>query len=225
MIVTAGVFIGIKVSNWNQARIDRDLEREYIERLYDDAVQSATDQSENSAWIAESIDRQRLVLRALKSGLLSEEDRADIEEGLLLLGYIGDPALFLTAANELQSTGNMKLNRDIDLRDLIGRTQATYESWLYWSQNFSNRVFDLRATIDDHFEVIDADEMSPDSIALQYDFQSLSFNPRFVNTVSQILYLSRFQEYQSAQLSETTERLRDGLAVRLGLELSSVAEQ
>ncbi len=36
-IVVVGVFIGIQVSNWNDARRDRERETEYVQRLHDEA--------------------------------------------------------------------------------------------------------------------------------------------------------------------------------------------
>ena len=39
-IVVVGVFIGLQVDNWNQARQDRGLERQYLERLREDMLSS-----------------------------------------------------------------------------------------------------------------------------------------------------------------------------------------
>ena len=39
-IVVLGVFIGMQVSNWNEERRDRALERQYLERLREDIASS-----------------------------------------------------------------------------------------------------------------------------------------------------------------------------------------
>jgi hypothetical protein len=40
LIVVVGVFIGIQVSNWNDARSDRREERKLLMRLYDETISS-----------------------------------------------------------------------------------------------------------------------------------------------------------------------------------------
>ncbi len=39
LIVVAGIFVGLKVDGWNEARQERNSERRYLERLYDDLAQ------------------------------------------------------------------------------------------------------------------------------------------------------------------------------------------
>ena len=51
LIVVVGIFIGLQVNDWNQARIDRGLETRYLERLHADLLTDLgrMDRSENLA--------------------------------------------------------------------------------------------------------------------------------------------------------------------------------
>ena len=89
-IVVVGVFIGIQVSNWNDARTEREQERTILAALKSDVVQSARDLtsllelaesgSEHLRRLAEFVDGQH-------DDLDSREIDADIFYGLYSLNY------------------------------------------------------------------------------------------------------------------------------------------
>ena len=66
VIVVAGVFIGIQVSNWNQARVDRDKATAYRERLVDELEFNARQYRQQSAYYTIVRRHGRAVLDGLE---------------------------------------------------------------------------------------------------------------------------------------------------------------
>ena len=65
LIVVVGIFIGLQVDGWNEARKDRVSEHRYLERIYDELALDI-ESIEASVRVAESRrDMGRLLLRAL----------------------------------------------------------------------------------------------------------------------------------------------------------------
>jgi hypothetical protein len=62
MIVVLGVFIGIQVANWNETRVERDLERTYLTNLHQDFVVSLQKLEENERRMVEIIEAMRTLL-------------------------------------------------------------------------------------------------------------------------------------------------------------------
>ncbi len=123
-IVVVGVFIGIQVSNWNDARTEREQERTILAALKSDVVQSARDLtsllelaesgSEHLRRLAEFVDGQH-------DDLGSREIDADIFYGLYSLNYFTPTN---GTYNELVNSGRLGLINDTELRaklqDLAG---------------------------------------------------------------------------------------------------------
>ena len=120
MITVAGVFVGIQVSNWNSARIERRLEGEYIGRLQvdlDTIISRARDQQ-----AFESVK-----VKQINIGLeLSREPQSIVRN--LRLGHVltaltirMSPRFESTTFNDLESSGRLSLISDAKLRnDLSG---------------------------------------------------------------------------------------------------------
>ncbi len=213
VLVIVGVFIALQVSIWNQGRIDRMLEREYIARMYADVNRSIERLDSSQRWVSEAIAAQRLALSALRDGELSEQDRSAFEVGLKMIGYADEPEIDLTTVSELQSTGNMTLIRDIELRALIGTTLTDYETAIGWSRRHTGRIYQLRTEIDGKFGIIDTDEL--DSMEIEFDFDALAEDTELINIVSQIVFLVRLQQFQIRNTRESMETFRVALADKL----------
>lgn len=107
LIVVLGVFVGLQVNDWNEARQDRKDERFYLARLQEDLV--------NAGKFSSRLRQQRIdKLDALKSAthaLFGESRRVTLsEEECHALGtsHIFSFALTeLSALTELQSSGRL----------------------------------------------------------------------------------------------------------------------
>ncbi len=116
LITVVGVFVGIQVSNWNSARVERQLEGEYIERLeadLDTIISRARDQQAfetikvKQINVALALSRQpQSVVRNLRLGHV-----------LTALTIRMSPRFDSTTFNDLESSGRLSLISDAKLRN------------------------------------------------------------------------------------------------------------
>lgn len=217
LVVVFGVFIGLQVDDWNQARKDRALEQEYLERLYADLNYTLDSREQAAEWDETRMRQQALVLNALRTGHLAEEDREAFETGLALFGFISGLEIRWTTVDELQSTGTMNLVRDVTLRSQILNLDATIARRQGISLRFMDSVYAFRNQIGDQFGIADFNGERYD-VKLIYDFETLAADPGFVNALSQIDFFSRFRRDLSISTLNEIRDFRDELAQRLGHE-------
>lgn len=222
-IVVLGVFIGLQVDDWNQARHDRALEREYLQRIYADmqaTIEQQANDSNAAQWNEDRLRTQALIINDLRSGRLPEKDREEFDTGLLLFGYVGGVSVRWSTVEELQSTGSMAVIRDSALRDLIGRTDAEIKRKSGIGTTFADSINAYRQQIGSRFAVasFSGDFHDPRAIKLDYDFHALASDPAFINTLTQVDALSRMKLVNADAEMELVRELRDELARRLHIE-------
>jgi hypothetical protein len=174
-----------------------------------------TEQVKTQNWTAIGIELVILVLGALRAKALDAERRSDFDSGLLLLGYLTSPRPRWTTVDELRSTGNMTILRDVELRELIGRTQAEFERRAGINLKLESGINAVRDRISNRFEVVEYDTASERAIKLNYDFPALAADTEFLNLVSQVDFLARLQSLIVEGQIKDIEVLRDELATRL----------
>lgn len=123
LIVVFGVFIGLQVSNWNEARQERVEAHSLLERLERDFEQQL-------ALTERGIERQLLYLEVtgrlisgIRDGQLDDETLAS---DLALVDSVATMPGPSVAFQELVSTGRMRLIRSDELRD----TLYAYDSYV-----------------------------------------------------------------------------------------------
>jgi hypothetical protein len=116
LIVMFGVFLGLEVNNWNQARFERADTRNVLERLERDFELQLT-------LTNRSIGQQVLVLEAtsrLITGIRTGDlDEQTLNEDLALVDSVSAFPGPSAAFQELVSTGRMRLIANEDLRDKL----------------------------------------------------------------------------------------------------------
>ena len=122
VIVVLGVFIGIQVSNWNTARHDRALERQYLERLHDDLQLSLGNVDRNVSRMGAQVRLEGRMVHELGTCHLDPKERDGFAAGLFLLGQFEPPPLVRGTINELRSTGRLGLLHDVRLRKTLAKT-------------------------------------------------------------------------------------------------------
>jgi hypothetical protein len=121
IIVIVGVFIGIQVSNWNDARQDRTRANSYLERIRADLESDLANYQDRVKLWQEVSAYGRLGLTYANDGSLGE-----VEEWDLLLAYFQASQLaeFHTTRStydELKSGGELGLIRDLELRNILAQ--------------------------------------------------------------------------------------------------------
>jgi hypothetical protein len=119
IVVVVGVFIGIQVSNWNDARLDRFRAHSYLERTRNDLDTDIINYGDRLKLWDQVSAYGALVLNHVNTG--TEEELAEWD---LLLAYFqaSQMAEFITIRNtfdELKSGGELGLIRDLDLRNRL----------------------------------------------------------------------------------------------------------
>ncbi len=223
LIVVIGVFVGLQVNNWNEARQDRVRERAYIERLSIDMENSLEDRRADAKWDEERLRTQRVVLTALRSRDLAPADRVDFDTGLLLFGYMSEPRVRWATVNELQSSGATTIIRDVSLRDAIGRMQSEITRRHTLSDKLTDAINALRETTANRYDVIDFDFASERAATLRYDFTALATDAELLNLLSQIDYYARTKAANSDNLAESADSLRRELELRHDAKLETNA--
>ena len=116
IIVVVGIFVGLQVDDWNQALKNKQLEQEYLERLYDDLNGSLKDFQVNDMWDRDRLISQHIVLKSLRNGELKEENKDSFAIGLAMAGIHNPPRRRWGTVDELTTTGNIALIDDLELR-------------------------------------------------------------------------------------------------------------
>ncbi|MGQ0559707.1 MAG: hypothetical protein ACT4OE_09010 [Sphingosinicella sp.] len=116
VIVVLGVFIGIQVANWNDARVDRARAGAYLERIHEDLQADLANYRDRMNFWAQVSNYGRAGLAFADSG-----QAGDLSRWELLLAYFqaSQVAEFLTTDatyQELKSAGELGLIADLDLR-------------------------------------------------------------------------------------------------------------
>ncbi len=217
LIVVAGILLAFQITEWNEARRDRALEREYLGRLYVDLQDTFDARERRAEWEETRYAQQALVLEALRSGELADKDRAAFESGLALFGFGGSFDIQWSTVDELRSTGAMNLISDISLRTRIIRFDADLKRRQAIAENFFGSIYAHRQQLGDRYGVIgfDGDRYN---VQLAYDFEALAADPGVANVLSQIDFLSRFKQDLIKTTFAELDELRAELARQLGLE-------
>ena len=118
-LVVIGILIALQINDWNSERVNRNLEKQYLNRLLTDIRNDA----EVIEFNLNGINKKKEDLRKVRA-LLDGEVQADQDELRVLLSasdnfYNLKEDRLIATFQELLSTGNLQLIRNVSLRDKI----------------------------------------------------------------------------------------------------------
>lgn len=145
LIVVFGVFIGLQVDDWNSQRVEREMERQYLERLLADAESSVVAVTDASKILDRFIDGTVLVLSALQKKTLDPDDTLKFHHAIADFSGLSPINPNLTTLYELQSAGRLSLIQNFKLRGQLVQlaTQTSYmESQLNFMRDKTNNLSD-----------------------------------------------------------------------------------
>jgi len=136
MIVVSGIFVGLQVDDWNEARKERLKERGYLERLSRDIERDATLLNRS---IQSAEDRAREAVTALTG--LADAAAVENEPCQFLASAYGAsanffPLLYRHTYNEIVSSGHLELIGNEDLKDELSRYYTGHESAAQWMDGY-----------------------------------------------------------------------------------------
>lgn len=128
VIVVVGVFVGLQVSNWNDALRVQSLEKSYLVRLSEDLHANIEMFEAQTKFAEESRAILRQFLEALNDPSTSDADLERhmsnyVSYGTFLASYSPIHATF----DDLKSTGNLDIIRDQELREALVQLHAIYD--------------------------------------------------------------------------------------------------
>ncbi|MBV1888300.1 MAG: hypothetical protein KUG51_03320, partial [Urechidicola sp.] len=118
-IVVVGVFIGIQVANWNEERIERSLEREYLEQLHDDFVKSIKGQSRDVSFLNRQLSDYEIISNSLDACNVKTTDEIAFQRGINTIGYINPPRIFRRTVDEMSAAGRTNIIQNQILKDQL----------------------------------------------------------------------------------------------------------
>ncbi|MCZ4299269.1 hypothetical protein [Henriciella marina] len=119
LIVVLGVFLGIQVANWNDARIERSMERQYLVRLHDDMQRSAVAIRNSNTFLAGQVENEGVLLSSLKSCEIAEADRSAVVAALGSLGKYNFAVVDRDLVDQLRASGQFDVISNRKVREAI----------------------------------------------------------------------------------------------------------
>ena len=124
-IVVVGIFVGLQVDGWNQARNNRALEQEYLDRLLADTEWNI----ENFHKLESIFESKAVFINSLRNEPAAEvlrDEPAELLKSLDHSTYISLPSVRMDTFSELESSGRISLLRNVELRAELSSFYADY---------------------------------------------------------------------------------------------------
>ncbi len=130
-IVVMGVFVGIEVANWNQARQDRQEERRYYGQLLVD-LRGDLDVFSRAERRADLYDAAAQLVIDRLGGKAAKAPPGRMAMAIHKAGWVYIPYASRGTYNELVSTGNLGLLRSSELKSEIANYYASFDENRQW---------------------------------------------------------------------------------------------
>lgn len=127
VVIVVGVLMALWVDQLREARVNADLEVEYLESLVIDLDTDLAQFDSAEAWMRRSEAAAATVL-ALYEGSPPTENVAELTAAVETAGWQFVPSIDRSTVDDLKSTGNLRLIRDPELRRAIASYYATVEN-------------------------------------------------------------------------------------------------
>lgn len=215
LIVVLGIFIGLQVDAWNDSRMERTLETEYLERLLDDMERSIELQMEMLADDRAGQAAMDVIARGINRGSFEPGEMNAVVDGLEWIGWVTRPATITITVNELQATGNIALIRSVELREALGEMELSLQMALYSAEQTSTMIAAVQQQVGNWAFVAPNPEVDFGYV-IQPDLGQILANPAAGNLTSWIASWSRFNSSVLVRHHQDTVKLRDLLREELG---------
>lgn len=201
VIVVVGVFIGIQVSNWNDARAEQVEERLLVLRLMDEAQQS-------DVAIANTVEENALRLAAARRahavllvGDIKSSDVGQFEADLMSMGPWDQPGFVSATLDQAIASGAIESIRSSNVRNAIALYRMQVEQRRTAVQNLGIMNLDHVMVVRDAFDV----DLSNDVPRLATPVSELLGDERLRRRIGQ--FVNSYSEIQKRH--EMSGRMND----------------
>ncbi|MFN0023861.1 MAG: hypothetical protein ACKVS5_08175 [Parvularculaceae bacterium] len=229
LIVVAGVFVGLQVSNWNAARSERAKEYGYLVRLHEDLSRSIATIDRTVGMLERQSAGQTVFLDALARCAVPPGASGEIETTISTLGYINAPIFSSRTYDELTSSGSFDIIQNEDIRTgfsdvvrRVGHLNHTVESIYRMTEHH-------RYTVEENVlftNIIPVDDFGS-AASVEYDIGELYKNRKIASAVSAIRLQTtdRFYAYKAlaALYRKLPPMIEAEIAERWGIKLGAAA--
>lgn len=202
LIVVLGVFIGLQVNNWNEARNERAKERTYLERLlvdFDANVNTLDAYVDGRRHDAQVLTNLAVALRDGASPPTNDE----LQRPLCRWGAAPLPDLRQGTYNELVSSGGLSILTDNKIRVLLADYSAAEDRSAYVStllpalQHAAEPMEAYRTWL----VTVEPDARFNGSVRCNFDIAGMRRDPRIASVIAQLVrYQSLHESFRKAQL-------------------------
>jgi hypothetical protein len=123
LIVVCGVLIALAAEGWRQDLQDRSAERDYVSRLRRDIEQDTAVLADLMALSQERAASAAAVLRVFDTGEAVGQPE-DFVRAVSFAVWFNYPPYSRTTIEDLRTTGNLRLLRDVDAKETVSRYYA-----------------------------------------------------------------------------------------------------
>lgn len=158
LIVAAGVFLGIQLGNWNEARFEARQERALVMRLIEDARQSGIGLASAMEFTQEKAATARWAHVILLDGDLPPADEARFREAVVSFGpWQGDRFVSATVDQAI-ADGSIALIRSVALRGHIAQHRENMEGRAISHQNLGTMNLQHLMAVRERLDIRISDE-------------------------------------------------------------------
>jgi len=204
LVVAAGIFMGLQASNWNDDRIERTLERDYLVRLHEDMQASAGGIEQDNEFLKQQLADQATILAALDSCEASAGSSLTLQRGIASLGFINPPRFLKRTVNDLAASGRMGIIQSDSIKEELASIIAEVE----WRDNVMESILRLvgehRTLIEEQvrYDVSRPIEGPDWAVAVDVDIEALCRQPRNAAAISAISFYTRNRLVAFSKLAE-----------------------
>ena len=177
VVVVVGIFLGLQVDSWNEARKDRVLEQQYVVSLKADFQADIEELDEAIALAKSRALLDRLLISTIDKGRV-EGDPNEFIWAVYSSFLLNFPSYTRATINDLLSTGNLQLLQDANLKAAVAEYYTDIEYREQWKINWREAQIDMERTLPHllDFDVREAGLLrytgGPDWITEEFQFDS-----------------------------------------------------
>lgn len=199
LLVVIGILLALQINTWNNQRLERKSEKEYISRLASElASEIEYYKTVKDQFIIKEETLKRIIV-TWQSGSNIIKDSLQYINDFNTAGAIGPWYYEPITWNQLRSTGDLKLIKDHNLIDALfayyGRVESFAENYLLHPMNMTNRAREIfhhpfiEVNPDDYFKERKFMEVPDDSV-----YENIWINRKeYTKLFSSIAYISKVQ--------------------------------
>jgi hypothetical protein len=157
-IVVVAIVIGLQVDDWNTSRLDRIEAAYYLDRVAQEASDTARLIGTEIQTAGELIDDVAKAIDMIRNGTVDDNNRTEFDASFAAALYFPDFRFVAGALNELRATGRLEAIRDAELRKSLTQYHESGifkdKQYRFLVDQFGRAIADLQKLVDLHIDFL-----------------------------------------------------------------------